>query len=186
MTHHLNNNETSLTDTDTLIAQKKIAHQRVFNNKQAGASLENFIFWMIAAAFVLTAIVGLYNKSMSGARNGVVKTDVGVLIAGASGWGGNNKSGISMTELCKAGSNYLTKEICGTALNGVNANPYGGDYTLAVDTNTSRVKIGVTDIDPAYVTVVANDLAALSFDNCRLASGCATITVAGQNVTLIR
>ncbi|WP_209316951.1 hypothetical protein [Photobacterium damselae] len=158
-----------------------------FNNKQRGASLENFIFWMIAASLILVVIVGLYIKATSGARNMTLKSDVGVLIAASQQWGGNNKTGISMTKLCEAGSHYLTNEICGASSNGTNANPFGGNYTIKVDpANPSRVQIEVTGIDPNYVNVVANDLAPLSFDNCRLAEGCATLTKTQNSVTITR
>lgn len=162
-------------------------HQAFFNNKQRGASLENFIFWMIAASLILVVIVGLYMKSTSGARNLALKSDVGVMIAASQQWGGNNKTGISMTKLCETGSHYLTNEICGATKNGMNANPYGGNYAMAVDpSNPSRVKIDITGIDANYVNVVANDLAPLSFNNCRLAEGCATLTKTSNSVTLIR
>lgn len=166
---------------------KNEQNQKLFRNKQRGASLENFIFWMIAAALILAVIVGLYIKATNGARNMTVKSDVGVIIAGAGQWGGNNKTGISMTKLCETGSRYLTNEICGASNNGTNANPFGGNYTVAVDpSNPSRVRIGITGIDANYINVIANDLAPLSFDNCRLADGCATLTKTGDTVTLTK
>ncbi|KAB1512000.1 hypothetical protein [Photobacterium damselae] len=167
--------------------EQNTSNQAFFKNKQRGASLENFIFWMIAASLILVVIVGLYMKATSGARNMTVKSDVGVIIAASQQWGGNNKTGISMTKLCEAGSHYLTNEICGAAKNGTNANPFGGNYAIKVDpANPSRVQIDITGIDANYVNVVANDLAPLSFDNCRLADGCATLKKTGNSVTLTR
>ncbi|WP_318452320.1 hypothetical protein [Photobacterium leiognathi] len=169
----------------TLIVTER--NEAFFRNKQRGASLENFIFWLIAAALILVIIVGLYNKATSGAREMTLKSDVSVIISGTQQWGGNNKTGISMAKLCAAGSHYLTNEICGAASDGKNANPYGGDYTVVVDpANPSRVNITITDIDSQYTHVAANDLAPLSFDNCRLADGCATLKLNGDSITLTR
>lgn len=157
------------------------------NNKQAGYTLIEIIMALVIVAFLGLIAIGLFNKGMAGGRNAATISDVNVILAGASKWGGNNKTGISMTKLCETGSQYLTNEVCGASKNGTNANQYGGNYAVVVDpTNSSRVKVSITGIDSNYVTVVANDLAPLSYDNCRLADGCATLTKAGTTVTLTR
>jgi Tfp pilus assembly protein PilE len=184
--------ENTMQDTEQknalrFITNDEVRQQTVFHNKQRGVTLLEVIMWLVIAAFIALISIGLYNKAMSGGRNMATTSDVSVILSGAAKWGGNNKTGISMTKLCEKGSQYLTNEVCGSSENGTNANQYGGNYAIAVDpTNSSRVKVSITGIDSNYVTVVANDLAPLSYDNCHLADGCATLTKAGTTVTLTR
>ncbi|ELV7517063.1 hypothetical protein QMU85_002060 [Photobacterium damselae] len=157
-----------------MLFQKTIskANSPWMKSKQAGLSLESFVFYLVVAAIAIVAIITAYNKSMNGARVNRAVTETGIIIAAASSWGGNDKTGINMSKLCTGG--YLTPEICGTANNGATGNPWGGPYEITTDTNTSRVKITLKKIDKSVVTSVGDALAKLSFDSCKLLENCAT------------
>lgn len=153
-------------------------------SKQAGLSLESFVFYLVVFALVLVGIITAYNKSMNSARINRAVTETGIIIAAASSWGGNDKSNIKIETLCTGG--YLTPEICGTKNDGKTGNPWGGAYEIKPDANTSRVKITLTGIDKGVVTSVGDALAKLSFDSCKLVDKCATATASGTTVTITR
>lgn len=153
-------------------------------SKQAGLSLESFVFYLVVAALVLVGIITAYNKSMNSARINRAVTETGIIIAAASSWGGNDKTGINISKLCTGG--YLSPEICGTANDGTTGNPWGGAYQVEKDTaNSSRVKITLTKIDKGVVTSVGDALAKLSFDSCKLLDGCATAKKTGDDTIYI-
>lgn len=94
-----------------------------------------------------------------------------------------NKTGVSMTELCKAGSKLLDAAICGTTADGKKANAFGGDFTVIANTsNPSLIDITAAGLPTDYITDLADTLAPLSVGRCQTATGCTSVAVTGTSI----
>lgn len=157
------------------------------SRRQKGFTLYDLLFWGVIASLLFLLLIGAYNKGMTMYRNYAINSQVIQIKAGVEDWkgGSNNVTGVSMTELCKKGNGYLDASTCGTKRDGVNTNPYGGNYTVTVSANVSQADITITGIDEEYVNAVANKLAPISAGHCvNNNTACSTIKVATSSVTV--
>ncbi|ANS88116.1 hypothetical protein RJD38_21665 (plasmid) [Vibrio scophthalmi] len=153
--------------------------------KQKGASLMDFLLWSALAALFLAGVVQLYVTGSAYANRTQTVTAVTSIKAGAESVKIINHAGVNMAKVCDERRNAVSMKICGDARNGVGTNQYGGNYTLEPDnSNLSRVKVGVTNVDTQYIDAVADSLSALAAGNCTQAAGCSTLTVSGNTITV--
>ncbi|MCA2014654.1 hypothetical protein LDJ79_00935 [Vibrio tritonius] len=100
--------------------------------------------------------------------------------------GRSNISNVSMTELCSEGQEILNKTICnGTGGSGANANPFGGSYTLSVDSNVSRADLVIDTLPEGQITAIADKLAGLTYDKCQSSDDCDSLTVSSDSITMV-
>ena len=160
--------------------RKQSPHSR----KQQGATIMDFLLWAALASVFLAGVVQLYVTGSSFASRMQTTTAVTSIKAGAESVKTINHTGVSMAKVCDEKRNAVSMKICGTGRDGVGTNQYGGDYTLAPDTNTSRIKVGITNVDTQYIDALADSLAGLAAGNCTQASGCSTLSVSGNTITV--
>ncbi len=105
----------------------------------------------ILEVLIVVALLGILVAAGSSRLNNsnasesyILQDDISSLSAGAVKWArGRQYTGISVTVLCADG--YVEGLVCGAAADGVGGNPWGGDYTIAVNgANANRFDITST------------------------------------------
>ena len=149
-----------------------------------GLALVDLILWGAGVLTLIAIIMTMYPKAMHQINMTRLDTDMTEIQKGARNWKGlrTNYAGISVSTLCS--DNYLSDSLCGSG-SAESANPWGGDYTVAVNTNTSRIDITVTDIDANYGNQVIDHVAPRTADECTNASvdTCDTASLSGNTAT---
>ncbi|WP_318419561.1 hypothetical protein [Photobacterium leiognathi] len=173
--------QNSIETTHTCEQQKTVALPR---RQQGGFTTTDFIFWMIVAALAFVVVLGSYNTLMGMYRSNTTASDVTQIKAAVEDWKGGRTdvTGVSITELCQTGNGNNGATWCGAAKNGVKANRYGGNYTVAAASNTSLVDITITNVNAETINSQANKLAPMSADRCASVSGCATVSATGNAI----
>ena len=156
------------------------------SRRQQGFTTTDFIFWMIVVALAFVVILGLYNTAMDKYRTYTTEIDVTQIKAAVEDWRGarTDVTGVSITELCKTGNGNKGATWCGDAKNGVKANRYGGNYTVAVSSNTAQIDVTATNVDPENINAQANKLAPMSAAHCASIKDCSTITTTRNIIKL--
>ncbi|GCF90562.1 hypothetical protein [Shewanella sp. M-Br] len=151
--------------------------------RQNGFTLQDFIFWMIVASIAFLAILSLYNVANGMIKVSTTSSDVVQMKAAVVDWQGakTDVAGVSISELCKDGNGNKGATWCGQNKDGKKANPYGGDYSIAVATNASRVDISMTNVDANNLNRQATKLAPVSADRCP-SMPCTSVTASGTTI----
>lgn len=142
--------------------------------KQKGLTfIELTISIAIGLTIIIAVVAGVRNILISSEVSGAV-TDVNYIVQGAVGYRTNTSSytGVSMAVL--NASQYLPTIIGG----GVGANPWGGNYTIAVNgSDASKMDITITNV-PAGVSTRLESIMEPTTDggNSAVVSG-TTVTV---------
>ncbi len=158
--------------------------KRLKRKKQGGWALTDNIAGVMITLAMLTAVAmaipeGLHMYDMfkvKGAVNDFNKASVN--------WKGvrSNYAGIDEGDLCT--DNYLNPTVCGPANDAASTNPWGGNYTVTANANSSHIDVAITGIEATRVNQVADSLASITYQQCAQSDGCATIDVSGTTVTL--
>jgi hypothetical protein len=154
-------------------------------NRQRGASTTDILIWasliIIALIFLISKVPDIrYAMRVSG-----FQTDVSTISDAAYRWkkARPNYTGVSIGILCTQG--YLNESICGTANNGVATNQFGGNWTVAANSNPGLYNIVATiPNDPTRMTDLADTMAPATRSNCAQSTGCSTITATGTTLTM--
>ncbi len=187
--HNTVTNPTNVTATnphsDAVTPRTNVKGNKM-RNKQGGFSTMDFTFWMIFAALAFVALIGVYTTANAASKKSTTSSDIVQIKSAVEDWRGQrtNLTGVSIDKLCADGYGNKNAPWCGASQDGKLANSYGGDYSVTVSTNVSRVDIAISGIDTEYVTSLANDLAPMSADRCAAIDSCATTTVASDTITV--
>lgn len=154
-------------------------------NRQRGASTTDIIIWsaliIIALIFTISKVPDIrYAMRVSG-----FQSDVSTISDAAYRWKKMrpNYTGVSIGVLCT--DKYLPTSICGTTNNGVASNQFGGNWTVAANSNPGLYNIVATiPNDPTRMNDLADTMAPATRGNCTQASGCTTITATGTTLTM--
>ncbi len=159
--------------------------QRSLRKNQAGATLVEFIGFIILATFLLLASIKSYSFGTEMKKQGATVTAVVQLKMAADKVMSGNHSSTNMAKVCSSTRNAAPINLCGNSRDGVGVNQYGGNYTLTGNTsNLQQVLIGVTNVDGQYIDDLADMLARVSADNCQSASSCSSLSVSGTTITV--
>ncbi|HFQ5086707.1 TPA: hypothetical protein ACGUVT_004320 [Vibrio vulnificus] len=97
-----------------------------------------------------------------------------------------NFDGVTITKVCQEGA--LSKSICGTTNDGKNTNPFGGDWSITVNTRSKGlfdVLATVPDAkDALRIPSLANSVAPSTRGNCTEASGCTTLVTTANSLKM--
>ncbi|MEZ9997930.1 hypothetical protein AB4428_06445 [Vibrio lentus] len=154
------------------------------SKKQGGFSLPDFALWVVLAGGLILVLVQLYAMASGSLKEFQTTQAVSSLKAAAENVKIINHTGLSITKVCDENRNAAPKALCGEARDGKGTNPYGGDYQLAPNSNLSLVDVTVTGIDTQYIDSIADKLATMSSGNCASFTGCSTIALSGNNITV--
>lgn len=181
------NEQTIATNVEAPTLKKSLLNtlmQRKRNN-QKGLALVDLILWGVGILAVISIIVTMYPKAMHQINMTRLDTDMTEIQKAARNWKGlrTNYTSVDIATLCT--SNYLSDSLCGDSDDATSANPWGGDYTVAVDTNKSRISVTVTTIDANYGQQVVDHVAPRTADECASSDSCATASLSGTTATFI-
>lgn len=112
---------------------------------------------------------------------------VAEISAGAVAWKGfrSNYTGISMTVLCAEGQQSVSESTCGGVDgSGTSSNAFGGNFVLSAATNVSQTSLQITGLPTERINELADGLAPNSANQCASATGCATVAISSNTVTL--
>lgn len=171
-------------DGDTVLKETVTKREFTPRNKQSGyALIDNgfaILIFLLVAYIIFLAVPPIMHQYKMFKLN----SQISEIQNAARSWKGQrtNYTGITHGDLCTR--NYLTNTLCGPSNDAVAANPWGGNYTVAVNTNASLIDIAITGIDSDYVLQVADSLAPITDDNCTSSDSCNTLDVTGTTVTL--
>lgn len=95
-----------------------------------------------------------------------------------------NFDGVTIKKVCEETS--LSKNICGSSNDGVATNPFGGNWTVAVNTGSKGLYNVTATIpqDADRITSLANSVAPSTRAACYEATGCSTITTTSNSLTM--
>lgn len=101
------------------------------------------------------------------------------------GFGRPSYATIEISTLCAASRKALPTSICGADGDGASANPFGGNYTVAVNgSNKGRFDITVTGVPADKLDILADQLAPQTADACESATGCSSISATGTTLVM--
>lgn len=166
----------------------KVAKKRLFQrNRRKGATLVELGLYMAAAIVLLIGgVFGYGEVTFRMAKADVVK-DIIEINSAAESWKSYRPSytGVSMTVLCAAGRQGVSKSTCGgVGGNGTNTNPFGGSYTIGVASNVSQKTMTISNLPSDRINEIADTLAPQTADECESATSCSTISVTGTTITM--
>jgi hypothetical protein len=153
--------------------------------RQHGASTTDMLIWasliIIALIFIISKVPDIrYALRVSG-----FQTDISTISDATYRWkkARPNYTGVSIGILCTQG--YLNESICGTANNAVATNQFGGNWTVAANSNPGLYNIVATiPNDPTRMTDLADTMAPATRSNCAQSTSCSTITATGTALTM--
>lgn len=157
------------------------------NNRRKGVTLVELGLFMVAAIFLLIGSVFAWGEIQFRMAKSDVVRDVIEINSAADSWKSFRPSytGVSMTVLCAAGQQGISKSTCGgVGGNGSNTNPFGGSYTITVASNVSQKTMTVTGLPTERINEIADTLAPQTADECPAASGCSTLSVTANTITM--
>ncbi|WP_108653093.1 hypothetical protein [Dongshaea marina] len=138
------------------------------------------------AGIIILIISIMLIAGMVRSQMGVMQAtaEMGLINSAATNWKGMrpNYTGISMGNLCSSGE--LNDSICGTSSDGSSSNPFGGNFTVAVDTNVSNYVVTLTNVPTDKITALADKLAPTSLDQCSSATSCGSVQVSGTDLSV--
>lgn len=152
---------------------------------QGGAAMTDKLIWIGIVVMALLFIFMQYADITYQYRKVLTTFHVGKITAAAQAWKKTraNYTGLTNISILCADS-YLSESICGAGGNGVNANMFGGNYTVAVNTNPGLINIAITmPNDADRVNDMADTLASGTRGECTSRTGCATLTAAATTIT---
>nr|AKN40324.1 hypothetical protein [Vibrio tasmaniensis]AKN40719.1 hypothetical protein [Vibrio tasmaniensis] len=163
---------------------KQRAHR--LGRKQAGAAIMDNL---IAVGFVALAIVFIFAQvpKLQYQWNKVqFQSQTSEIVQATVAWKKSrpNFDAVSINKVCLDGE--LSHSICGAANDGKATNPFGGDWSVTVNTGSK----GLFDVkatlpsDANHVVSLSNTMSAATRGNCIEATGCSTIKVAGTALTM--
>lgn len=157
-------------------------------SKSKGLALFDLLLWGAGILAFIGIIAALFPRAMHQIHMVQLGSDITDIQKAAVDWKGRrtNYSGISISELCT--SRYLSKSVCGDSEDATNANPWGGDYSIAVNSDLSMVDVSITEIDSDYGQQVIDAMASRTADECPSAgsngANCSTISLSGSTAKL--
>ncbi|MBD0788063.1 hypothetical protein HUO09_17045 [Vibrio sp. Y2-5] len=167
----------------------KFTAPKILTKKRSdGLALLDLIYWGAGILAIVAIIAALYPKAMHQLHMYQLGTDIADIQKASVNWKGRrtNYSNISISDLCKA--RYLSHSICGASDDATSANPWGGNYTVSVNSDKSLIDVTITGIDDDYGQQVIDSLASRTADECSSAGSngadCDTISLSGTTATL--
>jgi prepilin-type N-terminal cleavage/methylation domain-containing protein len=131
----------------------KIMQNRLSNKK--GFTLLELIVVMVIITIIASQVIASFKGASDNGRVAAALNSIKAIQTAAMGYFNNNGgscTGISVAVL--VGGNYLP----GT-FTGINANPWGGSYTVAVNANNStQFNLSMTNISQTNATTLNNAL----------------------------
>ena len=154
-------------------------------NQRGLTIIESGIVLLVIALFILGTVKGAPELFFM-LKKSELKTEVVEIRNAAQAWKGMKPTftGIAIPTLCSTTRKALNENTCGSSSDGKTANPFGGDYTLAVGANKSQVVLDITAVDADRIDELADELAPLTADRCVAFDGCATISVTGSSIAM--
>lgn len=166
----------------------KVAKKRLFqSNRRKGVTLVELGLYMAAAIVLLVGGVFTWGEVKFRLDKSDLVRDVIEINSAAESWKSFRPgyTGVSMTVLCAAGQQGISKTTCGgVGGNGTNTNPFGGSYTIAVASNVSQKTVTASNLPSDRINEIADTLAPQTADECESATGCSTISVTGTTITM--
>ncbi|HHY0467016.1 TPA: hypothetical protein ACVU43_004031 [Vibrio parahaemolyticus] len=151
------------------------------SEKQRGATLLDFIFWMGLAAIIIAGIAGMASTGKGKLKLSSTLTDVSEIRQAVDAWAGAgaDTTGVSLTEICTEGYGYSKASWC-------DVNQYGGTYTVTANSShSSYVDVAISNIEEDNVLALANQLAPVSTERCSKAdSDCSSVVTSGTTITV--
>ncbi|MGR5307700.1 hypothetical protein [Vibrio mediterranei] len=155
-------------------------------NKQRGAAIMDNL---IASSFIALAIIFVISqapKLMYQWNKIQFQTQAADIVAATQSWKKlrPNFDGVTITKVCQDGQ--LSKNVCGSSNDGVATNPFGGNWTVVVDTASKGLfKItGTLPSDADRVSSLADTMAPTTRSACIEASGCSTLSTTANSITM--
>lgn len=141
----------------------------------------------IVALLVIGALAALPGVMFNNQAKDL-NTEVNTIRSEVVNWKGYGRASfdtISIDKLCTATRKALPTGICGASDDGTAANPFGGDYSVSVNTtNKGRFDIKVTGVPSDKLDILADQFAPNTADACESAEGCSTVVASGTTITL--
>ncbi|MFA0053619.1 MULTISPECIES: hypothetical protein [Vibrio] len=159
--------------------KKNISHK-----KQGGFTLPDLALWVVLASALVLGVIQIYASVSGMLKEYQVTQAVSSLKGAAENVKIINHTGLTIAKVCDEKRNAAPKSICGQSRDGKSTNPYGGDYQLAPNSNLSLVDVTVTGIDTQYIDSLADKLANMSAGNCAGFTGCSSIKLSGNDITV--
>jgi type II secretory pathway pseudopilin PulG len=156
------------------------------NKKQRGfTSIELGIVLLVVAAFALVAM-SVGPKVMYALKKYQLNKQVTHIIETSVQTKGLSPTfeGVTIASQCTSTRNVLDEAVCGASNDGKNANPFGGDFILSVNTNKSKLDLQINNLPTDRLDELADMLASSSGENCLKANGCSSVTTTSDSVTL--
>lgn len=160
--------------------------QHTFGKKQAGSAiLDNLIavgFVSLALIFILSQVPKLqyqWNKIQ-------FQTQVTSIVQATNAWKKSrpNFDTVNINKVCLDGE--LSSSLCGTTNDGVATNPFGGNWSISVNSG-SKGLFDVTATLPSdgnRIDSLSNTMAGATRGNCIEAAGCATIKTSATDLIM--
>jgi hypothetical protein len=155
-------------------------------HKQKGLTATETTIAMLIGSVVLLGALKAGPNLMFSLDKQELLNETSAISEAVMSWKGTkpNLDGISITELCSSSRESLDEGVCGTSADGSESNPFGGDYDISVSSNKSQWDLTITSIEESRIDEVAEMLAPLTSDRCTEVTGCSTISVGSDSVTL--
>ena len=155
-------------------------------NKQRGAAIMDNL---ISVGFVALALVFIMGQvpSMQYQWNKIqFQTQTSDIVRSVAAWkkARPNYDGITIKKVCDDGE--LSHSICGTSNDGKATNPFGGDWAVTVNSGSKGLYdvTGTLPSDPDRVISLANTMAPATRGGCIEATGCSTLSMTGNSITM--
>ncbi|MFA0011963.1 hypothetical protein AB4391_01255 [Vibrio lentus] len=155
-------------------------------NKQRGAAIMDNL---IAVGFMALGLIFIMGQvpTMQYQWNKIqFQTQTSEIVRSVGAWkkARPNFEGIDITKVCEDGE--LSDSICGTSNDGKATNPFGGDWSVTVNSGSKGLfdLTGTLPSDPDRVVSLSNTMAPATREGCIEASGCSTISTTGNSITM--
>lgn len=166
--------------------ETKTLRRLPMSNKQKGAAIMDNL---IAVGFISLALIFIISQvpKMQYQWNKIqFQAQTAEIVQSTNSWKKSrpNFDGVDINKVCLDGE--LSNNICGTANDGAATNPFGGDWTIAVNSGSK----GLFDVtatlpsDADRVVSLSNSMAASTRGNCIEATGCSTIATTANSLTM--
>lgn len=169
------------------LAQKLKAKLNPTNNAQKGFTLIELLVVLVVIAVLTLVGMAVKPKVMDMVSSYQVTSAVDTISSESLSWKGAkaNFDGISIASMCTSGD--LSKNICGgtgsTIGDGTKANPFGGNYAVAVNgTDSNLIDLTITNVPSSIGTKLVSNLQGHSVNNSAKYTG-GTPGAAGKPAT---
>ncbi|ANO35627.1 hypothetical protein A6E01_20670 (plasmid) [Vibrio breoganii] len=154
--------------------------------RQGGFNLIELSVVMVLVGIVMLGSMKIIPNVMFSMDTSSLSAEVADVRTASISWKSSrpNFTGVGMAALCSSGRQLLTESICGTDGLGTAANPWGGNYTVAVSTNVSQFDVTITNLPTERIYEIGDALAPISADRCSSSDSCSSLDISGSQITV--